>query len=132
MKRDMVAPRIGFRHDLAMRTALALACLVIASPAAAQSATFLAHAALESCVQERSAAYAGLDGSLREIVTAALGACRDERTAMKEAYRAHYEGLGASAGTAVTQAASMVDVLMRDLSEMAMATVADARLAAAD
>mgnify|MGYP001016133386 CR=1 FL=1 len=129
MKRDMVAPRLGFRHDRAMRTALALTCLVIASPATAQSATFLAHAALESCVQERSAAYAGLDGSLREIVTAALGACRDERSAVKDAYREHYEGLGAAAGTAVTQAADMVDVLVRDLSEAAMATVAEARLA---
>lgn len=115
-----------------MRAVFLIVAFLFAAPASAQSPMFQAHAALESCVYEKAAEYAGQDGSLRDIAAAAFGACGDEAGALRDAYRIHYEHLGTAYATAATQAATTTDALIRDIEGRALSIIAEQRLGKAD
>lgn len=77
MKRNMVAPHLGFRHDRPMRTALALLALLPTAALAQQPSP--AGVAYRECVETAAIRYAHVAGSISEAVNIAFISCIKER-----------------------------------------------------
>jgi hypothetical protein len=92
--------------------------LLISNHALSQDASQRAWLSYSACVKERAAVYAQLEGSLRDLASAAEATCRDRRDALAKA-------IASSGAGAVTLTMQKLD---EEIQSVALSTVAETRV----